>query len=208
MLGKKNGLIIVVLMLIAGAFYGCVNLGKGTERLPRLYLLSAMASVPETASVIADRDIAIGIGPLAFPEYLNRPQIVTRMNGRELQAAPFANWAEPLQQNVMRVLTDNLTILAQTEAVYSYPWPAGLAPLYQLQMEVSRFDADRSGEAVLAVRWEWVDRTGKPLMGRKHSVLRVPLAGEGDDDVAASMSRLLLDYSRLAVAVLGNLVRL
>ncbi len=207
MLGKNGSPIIVALILIAGAFYGCVNLGKGTERLPRLYLLAAMASASETASGIADRDIAIGIGPLAFPEYLNRPLIVTRVGGRELQTAPFANWAEPLQQNVMRVLADNITVLTQTEAVYTYPWRAAWAPAYQLQMDVSRFDADRGGEAVLAVRWEWMDRGGKPLMGRKHSVLRVPLAGDGDDAVVASLSRLLLDYSRLTVAVLEDLTR-
>lgn len=207
MLEKNGGPILVVLMLIASAFYGCLNLGKGTERLPRLYLLSAMAPASETASVIADRDIVIGIGPLAFPEYLNRPQIVTRVNGRELQTAPFANWAEPLQQNVTRVLADNITALTQTEAVYTYPWRAVWAPDYQLQMDVSRFDADRGGEAVLAVRWEWVDRTGKPLMGRKHSVLRIPLGGDGDDAVVESLSRLLLDYGGLTVAALEDLIR-
>ena len=166
-----------------------------------------MASASETASGIEDRDIAIGIGPLAFPEYLNRPQIVTRVNGRELQTATFANWAEPLQQNVLRVLADNITVLTPTEAVYTYPWQAAWAPDYQLQMDISRFDADRGGEAVLAVRWEWVDRTGKPLMGRMHSVLRIPLAGDDDDAVVAALSRLLLDYSRLTVAVLGDLLR-
>ena len=167
-----------MMVLFLSAFLtGCVNLGKGTERLPRLYLLTPMASTVGDGSVKGKIDGTIGIGPLAMPEYLNRPQLVTRAGDNELKAAAFANWAEPLKQNVLRVLMENMTALTGSEAVYSYPWRAGFPPLYQLQMEVVRFDADRNGEAVLSVRWEWTDETGHPMMTRKRSVLRRPVQG-------------------------------
>ena len=72
-------------------------------------------------------------------------------------------------------------------------------------MEVVRFDADRNGEAVLSVRWEWTDETGHPMMTRKRSVLRRPVQGGGDEAVVDAMSRLLLDYSRLTVSALRDI---
>jgi len=207
MQGKLRVRTLVVVSLGILFLTGCVNLGKGTERLPRLYVLTPMASTTEGGSVAGKIEGTIGIGPLAMPEYLNRPQIVTRGDGHQLQAAPFANWAEPLKQNVMRVLADNISVLARNDAVYSYPWRVGYAPRYQLQVAVVQFDADRNREATLIVRWEWVDQVGVPMMTRRRSVLRAPLQGQGDEAVVDAMSRLLMEYSRMAIAVLEEKIR-
>jgi len=193
----------LVLLIMAGVVSGCVNLGKGTERLPRLYVLTAVAADGESVPINRKENVSIGVGPLVFPEYLNRPQIVTRAGGNELSVAPFANWAEPLKQNVLRVMVENIATLAGTDAVYRYPWRVGSAPLVQLQTEIVQFDATRKGEAILAVRWEWVDQSGRAIMPRKHSVLRRPVQGAGDNAVVAAMNRLIYDHSRLAVEQLA-----
>jgi uncharacterized lipoprotein YmbA len=205
MQGKPLYHAMVVTVFLAAFLTGCVNLGKGTERLPRLYLLTATAPAAEKAAGFGNTDGAIGIGPLSIPEYLNRPQLVTRAGDNELQAAAFANWAEPLKQNILRVLAENMTALTGNEAVYRYPWRVGFAPSHQLQVEVERFDADAYGEAVLSVRWEWTDQTGQPMMTRKRTVLRRRVQGSGDDAVVDAMSLLLLDYSRLTVAMLREM---
>lgn len=193
---RKLPFTLLVLLLLSGILSGCVNLGKGTERLPRLYVLMAIASDAEDTPINGKENLSIGVGPLAFPEYLKRPQIVTRVGGNELSVASFANWAEPLKQNVLRVMVDNIAALAGTDAVYSYPWRAGYAPRVQLQMDVVQLDAARNGEAILSVRWEWVDQTGSPMMSRQHSVLRQPVQGAEDDSVVAAMNRLLYEFSR------------
>ena len=197
---------LLVFLIICGVLSGCVNLGKGTERLPRLYVLTVIDSGGATLPIDRKDNLSIGLGPLAFPEYLNRPQIVTRASGNELRVAPFANWAEPLKQNVLRVMLENIATLAATDAVYRYPWRAGHPPLVQLQMEIVQFDAARNGEAILTLRWEWVDQTGNAMMPRKHSVLRQPVQGAGDDAVVAAMNRLIYDYSRLAVEALATIL--
>jgi uncharacterized lipoprotein YmbA len=206
---QAKPLVHILVMVSLGILFlmGCVNLGKGTERLPRLYMLTPMASTVEGGSATGKIDGTIGIGPLAMPEYLNRPQLVTRNGSHELQAAPFANWAGPLKQNVMQVLAENITALAGTEAVYSFPWRAGHAPQYQLQMEVVQFDADRNSEATLIVRWEWVDQVGAPMMTRRRLVLTAPLQGNGDEAVVNAMSRLLYEYSRMSITVLHEMAR-
>lgn len=206
MLNRHRFLALLVIFVITGTLSGCVNLGKGTERLPRLYVLTAIDSDGPATTLSGKENLSIGVGPLAFPEYLNRPQIVTRASGNEISVAPFANWAEPLKQNVLRVMVSNIATLAGTDAVYRYPWRAGHAPLVQLQMEVVQFDAARRGGAILAVRWEWVDRSGKAVMPRQHSVLRLPLEDDADEAVVAAMSRLLFQFSKLSVEQLKTVM--
>ena len=52
---------------------GCSNSGPS-----RFYLLSALSAA---GGAREDPGVSVGIGPIAFPQYLDRPQIVTRGNG-------------------------------------------------------------------------------------------------------------------------------
>lgn len=193
-------------LIMAGLLAGCLNLGKGTPRPTRLYQLTALASDASRTDLGRETLTTIGIGPMSFPEYLNRPQILTRAGRSELQAAPFAIWAAPLKDNVMGVILDNVVQLTGSEAVYLFPWRADQAPSFQLQMAIDRFDAERNGEAVLVVRWEWLGGDGKPLMARRRSVLRQGVEGDSDDAVVAALSRLIEDYSRTVVARLNRIL--
>ena len=57
----------------------------------------------------------IGVGPITVPKYLDRPQIVTRSGRNQLALGEFDRWAEPLQDNVLRVLAENLAFLIPTD---------------------------------------------------------------------------------------------
>ena len=70
------------------ALTGCA----GSESV-RYYVLSATPAGPVGAAV---RDIPVGVGPVELPEYLDRPQIVTRTSQNELNVADFDRWAESL----------------------------------------------------------------------------------------------------------------
>jgi uncharacterized lipoprotein YmbA len=182
-----------VLLLLAT---GCVNLGPGTASPTRLYVLVPLGS-GETG-VVPNRleAVSLGVGPLAFPEYLDRPQIVTRVGESEIRTADFANWAEPLQRNFLRVMTENLARLLGTDAVYAYPWRSSLRPAYRLEVAVVRFDADPPGEAVLAVDWEIIDGSGRQVRPRRKAVFRQPVGASDHAAVVAALSRCLADFSR------------
>ena len=197
---------IGVVLILAGLGGGCVNLGKGTQRLPRLYVLTAMATDAERVVFDPQEHLTIGVGPLTFPDYLDRPQLVTRTGDNEVRLAAFAHWAEPLKANVIRVLVENVATIAGTGAVYRFPWRAGSAPQFQLQMEIDRFDAVPRSDAVLVVSWEWLDRNGNPLAPRTRSELHQPLSGDSDEALAAALSRLLHEFSRLTVARLAAIL--
>jgi uncharacterized lipoprotein YmbA len=196
----------MLLPIMAGlsllATTGCVNLGPGTTNATRLYVLAPLAVGAATAERGASPGAVVGVGPLAFPDYLNRPQIVTRRGTSEIVPAAFANWAEPLGPHFLRVLTNNLALLMGSERVYAHPWRSTLKPAYRVELDVIRFDAEQSGEAVLAVRWEILDARGNPRRPKTKAEFRHTLAGNEPAAVVMALSRVLGDFSRtLAVEI-------
>jgi uncharacterized protein len=192
-------------LILAVLVTGCINLGEGTRRRPRLYVLTALASDADHVASARAASMTIGVGPLVFPDYLDRLQLVTRDGDNEIIAAPFSNWAEPLKQNTLRVLVDNLATITASGGVYRYPWWVVSTPQFQLQMEIDRFDAVRNENAFLIVSWAWLDKNGKPVVPRKRLVLQQPVDGDSDEAVVTAMSGLLLTFSRTAAAQLAGL---
>ena len=99
---------------------GCL-LGPGTTRTTRLFVLNA-TTTPAGSSDDAS-DLRLGIGRILLPEFLNRPQTVTRTGGNRVRMADFSQWAEPLEKGIPRVLSENLARLTGTDRVSVYPWP-------------------------------------------------------------------------------------
>ena len=184
---------------------GCVDLGSGTTQNTRLYVLSPMTADEAPVARRQDSDFALGVGPLALPSYLKRPQVVSRVSDNEIVAADFASWAEPLDRSFQRVLTENLSLLLGTDAVYPHPWRRTLNPDYRLQLEVMRFDASLTGDAVLAARWEVLDGRGEPLTEKTKSVHRQAVAREDVSGVVTAMSLALEDLSREIAAAVARL---
>jgi hypothetical protein len=187
------------------ALAGCLDLGSGTTQTTRLYVLSPMTTPEASVTSRPDGDFALGVGPLAVPSYLKRPQVVTRLDDNEIIAADFANWAEPLDRSFQRVLVENLSMLLGTDAVYPHPWRRTLRPTYRLLLEVIRFDANPTGVAVLDVRWEVLDTRGHPLTDKKKSVFRREVAREDISGVVTAMSLALADFSREIADVITTL---
>ena len=79
----------------------------------------ALASLPRTGQRAQDaagtNALALGIGPIKFPGYLDRQQFVTRISQNRFAVAENDRWAEPLEENFSRVLSQNLSILLQTD---------------------------------------------------------------------------------------------
>ena len=199
--------ILAAFLMVGGLLAGCIDLGlgPGTRQTTQLYTLTAADPTSLEAADSHTSKLAIGVGPVTLPAYLDRSQILVRVGPRQLEALPFAQWAEPLEENVARVLVTHLAARTGSQAVYRYPWPQHQAPPVQLHLTVERFDAGRSGEAVLVVFWGWRDGEGNPLTPAARSVYRQPVAGNRADDLVAAMSRLIEDFSRAVSRELGRL---
>ncbi len=185
-----------IAVLLGVALSGCVNLGPGTTEGPRLFLLGPL---PETGQVAEPGKTAgsrgIVVGPVAVPEHLNRPQLVVRPDPYRVEASEGAQWAEPLDENITRVLAENLSSLLGTETVYLFPWdPVGPAAI-QVAVDVVRFDATPAGTARLEARWT-LRLPDRGVELRRATRVAVPVDGTGPEAQVAALSETLSSLGR------------
>src|SRR5512147_3116333 len=143
-----------VVVLLTLAIGGCAG-----SSATNLYTLSAVGTAGTESRPPQAPPAVIAIGSVNLPDYLDRPQIVTRQSAYELQLAPDDRWASPLYEMVPRVLVDDIMQRLPTDRIVLFPEIGGVNFDYRIAVEVSRFDVDADGEAVLAARWQVYGRS-------------------------------------------------
>ncbi len=138
-----------LLALLLAPLVGC-----GSSDPSRFYVLTSTAGAgPGGQSPSARDGVAIGVGPVTLPQYLDRPEIATRDSQNKLNLAEFDQWGGRLQDNFARVLAENLAALLETDRVSIFPWKLNTPVDYQVEVNVRRFEADPDGNVVLQARW-------------------------------------------------------
>jgi uncharacterized lipoprotein YmbA len=192
-----------LLTLLAGAILltGCARSGP-----VRYYQLSTIPEEQSTAgSHLLKAETTIGLGPVLLPEYLDRPQIVTRGSANRLTLADRERWAEPLADTIPRVLSEDLAALLGTERIQLFPWPQNQTPDCQITIRVLQFEGGPDGTVTLVARWQVLGRGGKVLLPERRSAFTMPVPGQGQEEMVVALSRCL---GRLAQEVAAGLTPL
>lgn len=184
----------VLLTLAAFGVSGCAQQSQPSD----FYLLSYETPQPEEgATTTARPGPALGIGPIEFPQYLDRPQIVTRDGTNQLVIQEFSRWGGRLKENFTTVLTQALSAELETDRVSIYPWNLSAPIEYQVTVQVFAFDSDADGRSTLDARWSLIELKTQRVLVMARSTYRevAEPAAEDEDDgvdyeaVAAAMSR-------------------
>lgn len=184
-------------LLVLGAG-GCLSVSP----LPRSYLLSATApasSAPRTS-------VAVGVGPVGIPAYLDRSSIVVRIGEGEVELSGEHRWAEPLRDGIGRTLAENLSAMIPTDAVAVFPWRTPWTVDYRVAVDILRFDGAPGRSVVLDARWRLLDAAGKELLLRA-AVLQESIADSTYAALVAAESRLLASLSRDIAAEIRSRLR-
>ena len=91
----------------------CLSACAGKSASSKFYVLSPLPQ----SKLSAAEGTTIGVFPVAMPDYLDRPQIVTRVSENEIKLDEFSRWAEPLKENFYSVLVENLSTLLNTAKI-------------------------------------------------------------------------------------------
>ncbi len=194
---KKSlfGLTAIVLIVGLSLVSGC------SSPTTRFYVLAALPA-PQPAG--AGQEIAVGVGPVELPDYLDRPQIVTRSGQNELNLAEFDRWGEPIKDNATEVLAENLAVLLPSKKISVYPWKRSTSVDYQVVVKVIRFDRAEGGETVLRTRWNILNGEGTELYSRESRYVENP-SGKDYAATVAAMDRALAQFSREVANVVNGL---
>ncbi|WP_459934862.1 PqiC family protein [Fundidesulfovibrio butyratiphilus] len=145
--------------------------------------------------------LALGVGPVELPPYLERTQIVTRGQGNHMKLAEFDQWIEPVQANFTSALQDALAARICAEPMVGYPWPDDVTPDRRIAVRVRQFDGVLGQTAVLRADWSVADKEGKVLVWRT-STLSEPCASAEYSALVAAQSRLVARLADEMVKVL------
>jgi uncharacterized lipoprotein YmbA len=185
-------------MLLAGC--------RGTSENAKFYKLSSIVGAEEATK--AGKGVAVGIGPIKFPDHLDRPEIVTRTSRNALDIGEFDRWAGSLREDFSRVLTENLSILLSTDYVFVFPWQKPIPLDYRVAVEVSRFDGELGKSATLIARWTIMEGDKKKeLKSVRRSVITKPADGKSYEAMVAALSRTVEQLSQEIAETINTLSR-
>jgi uncharacterized protein len=198
----KTALALGVWALLVG---GCASFSA--KRDPsRFFTLSAL-SQEETISPKPPSEssgISLGIGPITLPGYLDRQEIVIRVAQNQINLSENDRWAEPLEENFYRVLSQNVAAILRADRINAYPWPVDKKPVYQVEVEVLRFEANATQEVQLSARWAVRNSTKKDVIRYRETRLSRPAKARSTAASVAALSEVLGDFSReIADAIEG-----
>ncbi len=175
----------------------------------KFFLLTPISQSNAASSAGQDNTggLTLGLGPIKFPAYLDRSEVVTRVEPNQLKMSENDHWAEPLKTNFTRVLSQNLSALLGGPQIVNFPWYSSSRIDYQIAIDVERFESDAEGYAVFIAQWSVKDPATKKVMDRGDGNLTAPFAG-GEEQAAAALSRTLSNFSRqIATAIRADAQR-
>jgi len=168
----------------------------------RFYLLTGLPPTEAVADGPPLPDLVLGLGPVSFPPYLRRLEVVNRVSENQVVFSEYDRWAESLEANASRVLASNVAALLGTEQVVYFPWFGPQQPQLAVEVTVRRFEPQPDGMVRLWTRWTLRDTARRSVVDRGDSDLRESVAGTGTPAVVEAMSTVLGRFSReLAIAV-------
>jgi hypothetical protein len=208
-MGSRKQLRIERLTLIAMAV-ALTTAGCSTVLAPRpdpthFFILSAVN--PSGANAPSANNLVIGLGPITFPDYLSRAEMVRRMSDDRVEISSTDRWAEPLDVSFKRVFAHDLSTALGGAQVVVFP-SLGEPPRfnYRVEMTIDRFDTDAQSNARLDARWTITEGSTGRAVDSSTSTLNVPAAAGGS--VTAAVGALNQAASQFAGQLAAALVRL
>jgi uncharacterized lipoprotein YmbA len=181
--------------------------GCATTTPSKFYTLTPVKATDAPGKgVPAEGGNFLAVGPVVLPDYLDRPQILTRSEGNEVRLHDTERWAGSLAGDVSRVLTENLSALLSADRVTVVRWSPATQPQppfrYRVGVEILRFEGTAGGTVVLKARYTLYGPDGRKMVSFGESTVREPAGGPDYDALVAAMSRALAAFSREIAAAI------
>ncbi len=185
----------VAIMIFWLTLAGCLG---GPSAPTNFYMLSPLSpSQAGTSPDTAEARIRIGLETVVIAEYLNRNEIVLNLDNTIYQLAEFDQWAEPLSDNLARVLEENLTYLLRNDSIAVFlSSDSSIALDYRLEIDVIRLDGNLGNQVTLVARWTLLGNEEDDLKLMRRSEYQEPAADKTYKGLVLAKSRTVEKLSR------------
>jgi uncharacterized protein len=197
-LGARRALGAAVLVIAVAA--GCF----GRSPKPSFFALAPASGAAAGAPVASLPDLGLVVGPLEFPRYLDRPEIVRRDGANQLVVADAHRWGGSLRTDVLRTVADDLGRLLGTARVAVYPGEVLFPVRYRVLIDLRQFEAVAGDEVALRAVWTIAAADGHAVHVEEANVEQ-PIASSAMTDVVAAQSAALGGMSRAIAERIASL---
>jgi len=162
----------------------------GSTPPSRFYTLSA-----NTISDATPSTLSVAVGPVSVPAVVDRPEIVVSTGTNEVRLEEFNRWAAPLQEELPRVIAEDLAGMLGTPHVTLFPQSLGTDVEFRVTVEVQRFESEPAKGVTLHAVWI-VRRVqdGKTQTGL--TIVRETVPDDSYEALAAAHSRAVARLSQ------------
>lgn len=195
---KLQTILATSLISISLLLFGC-----GTSPKTQLYILNPIDR--DTSVQKSDvQSLVIKVGPVSIPDTLDQQQIVTRVGSNALHADEYNRWSGDFQDDIQRILGENISILLPTSQV-ALGRETMLLPIdFQVVINIREFDGQLGGVVTLNANWTVARKGKKKTVVAKKSVLQETTNGTDYKDYVAAQSRLLAKLSQEIADEIGD----
>ena len=198
---RLDQLPLFTLGLLVAILAGCAS--SPPSKFYQLNSVQNRTSITSDAS--PERNLIIVIGPVQVPDYLNRPQIVTRAGKNELKFSEFDRWAGSLEWNTTRVLVEDISSLLPADRISVVRWTPYMESQgeasYRVEVLVSRFEGTLGDSVLLKAQWR-VFADNRRLLLERESLVREQINDGSYEALVVSMSSAL---ERLSQDITGGI---
>jgi uncharacterized lipoprotein YmbA len=181
------------------ALFVAILTGCASSPPSKFYQLNPAQSMTLVSAVSNDHSMVIAIGPVRIPDYLDRPQIVTRSGKNELKLSEFDRWGGSLESDVNRVLVEDLSSILPADRFSVVRWTPYLESQvpasYRVEVLVDRFEGTPGDSVLLKAQWSAFAKD-RSLLLKKESWINEKINGNSYDALVAAMSSALERLSR------------
>ena len=175
---QPRHVIATILLLFCSA---CIQIGTPPQPV-RYFLLEEtsgdVATYPEFTSTVS-------VEVAEFPEYLLRPQVVSRRSENRVHFSDAQRWAMPLDDNISAVVRQNLIRMLPGARVTISPWQIQQPAAYRVELLITRFSGEPGCLADIHIRWHIFHPDGRTTQGR---LLNRDLLGEDYEDLVSGLN--------------------
>ena len=183
------------IILLALALAGCLG---GQSPSTNFYMISPLSPSPAgTNPEPAAAPVYIGLETVVIAEYLNRNEIILNLDNTSYQLAEFNQWAEPLDDNLTRVVEENLSKLLRADSIEVFLASQSSIPIdYRLEIDVLRLDGNLGGQVTLIAQWALLEIEEDDLVLMRRDMYQEKAAGPTVRDLVLAKSRTIDQLSR------------
>lgn len=156
--------------------------------------------VETDASLIAnnsEKHLALEITSLSVPQYLERPQIVTRSGTNQLEINEYHRWGGNLRKNISRVIAKNLSLYLNTPDIFIVPHVSHTKLTHRVMIEIISFERYPDNRVKLSSLWTLTDPTsGKTITKSSDYEISLSKTKGGIEESVNAMGQALAMLSR------------